>query len=184
MGLTFSQILDSLGLIKQDMRIVMLGLDAAGKTTLLYKMKLGEVSVTVPTIGFNVESLDYKNIHFTVWDVGGQDKIRQLWNYYFSGSNGVIFVVDSNDQRRIETAKEELYRIYRSDELKGVPLLVYANKQDLPHALSCSKVAQGLELNGLKNCGGWHVQSTCAVSGDGIYEGLDKMVDMLKRGVH
>jgi small GTP-binding protein domain len=62
----------------RDARIIILGLDAAGKTTLLYKLKLGEIVTTIPTIGFNVERVEYKNINFTVWDVGGQDKIRPL----------------------------------------------------------------------------------------------------------
>ena len=63
------------GVKKKDV-FLMVGLDAAGKTTILYKLKLGEVVTTIPTIGFNVEQVDYKNISFTVWDVGGQDKIR------------------------------------------------------------------------------------------------------------
>ena len=84
------------------------GLDAAGKTTILYKLKLGEVVTTIPTIGFNVESVEYKNICFTVWDVGGQDKIRPLWRHYFQNTQGLIFVVDSNDRDRITEAEKEL----------------------------------------------------------------------------
>merc|ERR1711967_203752 len=87
---------------KQEMRILMVGLDAAGKTTILYKLKLGEVVSSVPTIGFNVETLEYKKIKFTVWDVGGQDKIRLLWRHYYQNTQGLIFVVDSNDRDRIE----------------------------------------------------------------------------------
>merc|ERR1719508_34174 len=79
----------------------MVGLDAAGKTTILYKLKLGEIVTTIPTIGFNVETVEYKNISFTVWDVGGQDKIRPLWRHYFQNTQGLIFVVDSNDRERI-----------------------------------------------------------------------------------
>merc|ERR1712126_464283 len=75
------------------MRILMVGLDAAGKTTILYKLKLGEIVTTIPTIGFNVETVEYKNISFTVWDVGGQDKIRPLWRHYFQNTDGLIFVV-------------------------------------------------------------------------------------------
>ena len=82
MGLTISKLFDRL-FGKKEMRILMLGLDAAGKTTILYKLKLGEVVSSVPTIGFNVETVEYKNIKFTVWDVGGQDKIRQLWRHYY-----------------------------------------------------------------------------------------------------
>merc|ERR1719247_83816 len=102
---------------KKDMRILMVGLDAAGKTTILYKLKLGEVVTTIPTIGFNVETVEYKNICFTVWDVGGQDKIRRLWRHYYQNTQGLIFVVDSNDRDRIEDAKEELHKMLIEDEI-------------------------------------------------------------------
>lgn len=87
---------------------ISVGLDAAGKTTILYKLKLGEIVTTIPTIGFNVETVEYKNICFTVWDVGGQDKIRPLWRHYFQNTQGFIFVVDSNDRERIAEAHKEL----------------------------------------------------------------------------
>lgn len=107
MGLTLSSALTRL-FGKKQMRILMVGLDAAGKTTILYKLKLGEIVTTIPTIGFNVETVEYKNICFTVWDVGGQDKIRPLWRHYFQNTDGLIFVVDSNDRERIEEASKEL----------------------------------------------------------------------------
>ncbi|KAA8529590.1 hypothetical protein F0562_034310 [Nyssa sinensis] len=94
MGLTFTKLFSRL-FAKKEMRILMVGLDAAGKTTILYKLKLGEIVTTIPTIGFNVETVEYKNISFTVWDVGGQDKIRPLWRHYFQNTQGLIFVVDS-----------------------------------------------------------------------------------------
>nr|ACM09579.1 ADP-ribosylation factor 4 [Salmo salar] len=100
MGLTISSIFSRL-FGKKQMRILMVGLDAAGKTTILYKLKLGEIVTTIPTIGFNVETVEYKNICFTVWDVGGQDKIRPLWRHYFQNTQGLIFVVDSNDRERV-----------------------------------------------------------------------------------
>lgn len=89
----------------------LVGLDAAGKTTILYKLKLGEIVTTIPTIGFNVETVEYKNICFTVWDVGGQDKIRPLWRHYFQNTQGLIFVVDSNDRERITEAQDELQKM-------------------------------------------------------------------------
>lgn len=73
----------------------MLGLDAAGKTTILYKLKLNQSVTTIPTVGFNVETVTYKNVKFNVWDVGGQDKIRPLWRHYYTGTQGLVFVVDS-----------------------------------------------------------------------------------------
>ncbi|XP_051865311.1 ADP-ribosylation factor 3a isoform X4 [Pristis pectinata] len=114
---------------KKEMRILMVGLDAAGKTTILYKFKLGEIVTTIPTIGFNVETVEYRNISFTVWDVGGQDKIRPLWRHYFQNTQGLIFVVDSNDGERVTEAREELMRKLAEDELREAVLLVLANKQ-------------------------------------------------------
>merc|ERR1712072_1309096 len=102
---------------KQTMKMVMVGLDAAGKTTVLYNLKLGEVVTTIPTIGFNVETLEYKNLRMTVWDIGGQDKIRKLWRHYFNGNQGVIFVVDSSDRERVEDAHQELHKLLHDDEL-------------------------------------------------------------------
>ena len=130
--------------MKKDMRILMVGLDAAGKTTILYKLKLGEVVTTIPTIGFNVETVEYKNISFTVWDVGGQDKIRNLWRHYYQNTQGLIFVVDSNDKARIEDAKSELHKMLQEEELKEADLLVFANKQDLPRAMSAPELTEKL----------------------------------------
>merc|ERR1712039_1136029 len=171
MGLSFSQMFQRL-IGKQDMRIIMVGLDAAGKTTILYKLKLGEVVTTIPTIGFNVETVEYKNISFQVWDIGGQDKIRKLWRHYYLGTHGAIFVVDSSDRDRIEDAREELTKMLSEDEMRDAVLLVLANKQDLPHAMTTSEVAQKLGLNDLRRRQ-WFVQSTCATTGDGLFEGLD-----------
>merc|ERR1719387_170907 len=118
---------------KTEMRLLMVGLDAAGKTTILYKLKLGEVVTTIPTIGFNVETVEYKNIKFNVWDVGGQDKIRKLWRHYYQGTNGIIFVIDSSDHDRIVDARKELEKLLGDDEMKDAALLVFANKRDLPN---------------------------------------------------
>merc|ERR1719502_1046880 len=113
---------------KKDMRMLMLGLDAAGKTTVLYKFKLGEVVTTIPTVGFNVEEVTYKNLRMTVWDIGGQDRIRKLWRHYYVGTQGLIFVVDSSDRDRIEEARDELHKMLREDEMRDASVLVYANK--------------------------------------------------------
>ncbi|WP_411025015.1 ADP-ribosylation factor-like protein, partial [Salmonella sp. s54836] len=144
MGSLFAKIFKGFG--KKEMRILMVGLDAAGKTTILYKLKLGEIVTTIPTIGFNVESVEYKNINFTVWDVGGQDKIRPLWRHYFSNTQGLVFVVDSNDRDRASEAKEELQRMLQEEELKDAVLLIFANKQDLPTALTAAEITDKLGL--------------------------------------
>ena len=180
MGLAFTKIWQRL-IGKQEMRILMVGLDAAGKTTILYKLKLGEVVTTIPTIGFNVETVEYKNLSFTVWlgcswcvsnvfffhvlfcvgveswpgqarwDVGGQDKIRPLWRHYYQGTNGLIYVVDSNDRDRIEDAREELNKMLNEDEMRDAVLLVFANKQDLPNAMTAAEVTEKLGLHNLRH---------------------------------
>ena len=125
----------------EEMKILMVGLDAAGKTTILYKVKMNESVNTIPTVGFNVEEVTYKNVSFSVWDLGGQDKIRSLWQYYYENTSAIIFVVDSNDEDRLELAKEELWKLAREESLKDCIYLVYANKQDLPSAVSVPEVA-------------------------------------------
>merc|ERR1719449_57274 len=176
----FSKVFDKLVNRKKDCRILMVGLDAAGKTTVLYKLKLGEVVTTIPTIGFNVETVEYKNINFTVWDVGGQDKIRPLWRHYFQNTQGLIFVVDSNDRDRIGTAEEELRRMLENDEFNNTVVLIFANKMDLPNAFSIQEIKEKMKID--QNIKGreYHIQQTCATSGDGLYEGLDWMATKLK----
>ncbi|CAN1219370.1 ADP-ribosylation factor 2 [Linum perenne] len=153
MGLSFTKLFSRL-FAKKEMRILMVGLDAAGKTTILYKLKLGEIVTTIPTIGFNVETVEYKNISFTVWDVG------------------LIFVVDSNDRDRVVEARDELHRMLNEDELRDAVLLVFANKQDLPNAMNAAEITDKLGLHSLRQRH-WYIQSTCATSGEGLYEGLD-----------
>ncbi|XP_057544469.1 ADP-ribosylation factor 2-like [Amaranthus tricolor] len=171
MGVMVSRLVRML-FAKKEMRILMVGLDAAGKTTILYKLKLGEVVTTIPTIGFNVETVEYKNVSFTVWDVGGQDKIRPLWRHYFQNTQGLIFVVDTNDRDRITEARDELHRMLSEDELSDATLLVFANKQDLPNAMPVAEVTDKLGLHSLRRRR-WYIQAACATSGEGLYEGLD-----------
>ncbi|KAM9859495.1 ADP-ribosylation factor 5-like [Aulostomus maculatus] len=164
---------------KLPVRILMVGLDAAGKTTLLYKLKLAEVVTTIPTVGFNVETVDYKNISFTVWDVGGQTVIRPLWKHYYTNTQGLIFVVDSNDPERIKEAADELHMMLEEEELRGVVVLVFANKQDLPRAVPVSDITEALGLSGISQP--WFVQASCAVSGAGLVEGLDWLSNQVNR---
>ncbi|KAK9526020.1 hypothetical protein VZT92_016680 [Zoarces viviparus] len=179
MGLTISSVFSKF-FGKKQMRILMVGLDAAGKTTILYKLKLGEIVTTIPTIGFNVETVEYKNICFTVWDVGGQDKIRPLWRHYFQNTQGLIFVVDSNDRERVAESAEELAKMIQEEELKEAVLLVFANKQDLPNAMVVSELTDKLGLHSLRNRT-WYVQATCATQGTGLYEGLDWLSNELSK---
>jgi small GTP-binding protein len=159
----------------------MVGLDNAGKTTILYKLKIGEVVTTIPTIGFNVETVEYRNLRFTVWDVGGQQSIRQLWKHYYSNADGIIFVVDSHDTRRLvgndSCASEELHKLMTEPELDNVQLLIFANKQDLPNAQCAEDVERYLGLDKIKQP--HHVQECIAHTADGLYEGLDWLSDQL-----
>jgi len=161
------------------MRILILGLDGAGKTTILYQLQCGQVVSTIPTIGFNVETVTYKNIKFQVWDLGGQTSIRPYWRCYFANTNAVIYVVDSADSERIGVSKDELLAMLEEDELKSASLLVFANKQDLPGAMSSAEVSEALGLPALRNRQ-WAIFKTSAIKGDGIYEGLDWLVNALQ----
>jgi ADP-ribosylation factor protein 6 len=155
MGNSVSKLLDKL-FGSKEMRLLMLGLDAAGKTSkppltltetnppaILYNLKLEQDVTTIPTVGFNVETVTYKNTKFNVWDVGGQDKIRPLWRHYFSGTQGLVFVIDSSDRDRMDEARSELTRIIQDREMSGALLLVFANKQDIPGGESFSFLRVG-----------------------------------------
>ncbi|EYU46842.1 hypothetical protein MIMGU_mgv1a023296mg [Erythranthe guttata] len=154
------------------MRILMIGINDAGKTTILYKLKLGEIVTTIPTVGFNMETVEYNNINFSLWDVGGQEKIRPLWRHFYADTKGIIFVVDSSNRDRIVEARNELHKMLTDDELRDAVVLVFANKQDLPNAMNDAEITDKLALGSLGERH-WHVQSTCATSGEGLHEGLD-----------
>ena len=176
---TLKDVLDSFS--ERHAKILLLGLDNAGKTTVLYKYKMNELVTTIPTIGFNVETVHLgKNVSFTVWDVGGQDKIRVLWKHYFVGCEGLVYVIDSADRTRFAEAKNELDWILGSDEMSGVPLVLLANKQDLPQAATPSEVACSLGLTKIKGRK-WHVQGTSATIGEGLLEGMQELSGFVKQ---
>lgn len=156
---------------KKEIRVLMLGLDNAGKTTILYNLKLGKAEETVPTVGFNVETIRYKKLVMNCWDVGGQERIRALWRHYFSGTDALIYVIDSADTDRFEASRRELYKVISDKELKGCLLAVLANKQDLPGAMSSADVIAGLQLNELDGHQ-WCVIPTVATKGTGLTEVL------------
>lgn len=127
-----------------------------------------------------METLEFRGACFTVWDVGGQDRIRALWKHYYSNTHGVIFVLDSADTDRIDMAKRELRMMLQEPELQNANILVYANKQDLPGAMKASEAAERLELTREKRRR-WHVQSACATNGDGLVEGLSWLWDAIHK---
>jgi len=167
-----STLLNSLGLGQLDRRILLVGLDAAGKTTILYKLKLGDTIHTIPTVGFNCEIVQYNRLTFTIWDIGGQEKLRRLWRHYYEGTDAIIFVVDSNDHERINIVAEELQHMLSCDELKDASLLVLANKQDLPQSMSAAELMDKLSIHKFQGRD-YYVQPCTATSGDGLYAGLD-----------
>ena len=156
----------------REMKILMLGLDNAGKTTILYKLKLNKIKTSAPTVGFNVETVSYKNVKFNMWDVGGQERLRPLWRHYFPATTALIFVIDSNDHERMNEAKEELYSIISEKEMENVVLLVWANKQDLKGALKPQEVSDFLDLNNNLKNQLWCVIGSNALTGEGLLEGL------------
>eukprot|EP01064_Diplonema_japonicum_P029182 TRINITY_DN4652_c1_g1_i1.p1 TRINITY_DN4652_c1_g1~~TRINITY_DN4652_c1_g1_i1.p1 ORF type:complete len:201 (+),score=36.29 TRINITY_DN4652_c1_g1_i1:47-604(+) len=166
---------------KRNARILMVGLDAAGKTTILYKLKLDEHVTTVPTIGFNVETVEYKNIKFSVWDVGGQDKLRPLWKHYYEDSNAIIFVLDCNDTDRLQVAAGELRVLLEDPTLSNATLLLLCNKQDLPNAIAPGEVNRVFDLQKIVGKRSWYLQGCSAVNGEGLYEGLDWLSNNLPR---
>ncbi|XP_061436387.1 uncharacterized protein LOC133361485 [Lethenteron reissneri] len=164
------------GMFTQQARVLLLGLDAAGKTSILYKLKLDESVVTIPTIGFNVETVQpIRNVTFTVWDVGGQQKIRALWRHYFQNTDGLLFVLDSADRERFPEALKELDAILDSPEMTRVPFVLLANKQDLPRAAATAEVAEAMKAVKTRHGREWLVQGCCARTGEGLLEGVGQL---------
>ena len=149
MGFIFSKLFEKL-FGKKEVRLLILGLDNAGKTTVLYQMQFGEAKVTVPTLGFNVETVNYENLTFQMWDLGGQSELRPYWRCYFPKTNAIVFVIDSTDKDRLDIAKQELFFLIKEDDLKGVPIAILANKQDLEGALSDIEISEMLGLSDIK----------------------------------
>ena len=149
-----------------------MGLDSSGKTTMLYRLKLGETVVTQKTLGFNIESFAYDGINWTVWDIGGRDKVRPLWRAYYQNTFAMIWVVDSTDRAVIDEAAQEMHRQLETPELLYVPLLVLANKADLPNGMSIEEITTKLRLKSLSSRK-WHILASCATKGEGLHQALE-----------
>ena len=178
MGVLFTRIFSSL-FGKNEIRILILGLDNAGKTTLLHKLQLSSVTETVPTIGFNLETVTYNNLQLQVWDLGGQGTLRPYWRCYYPNTNAVIYVIDSSDRDRVDIAKKEMHIMLQENDLRSVPLLVFANKQDLPGAMPESEMSVLLGLASIKDRQ-WRMVRSVIKQGDGVREGLDWLVALLR----
>lgn len=183
MGANVSNLTDHLPNVGA-LHCAMIGLDSAGKTTVLYRLKYNQYMNTAPTIGFNCEKFRINGTAYTVWDVGGQDKLRPLWRSYTRCTDGIIFVLDSTKEDRMEEAKLELLKICKSSSNSSknsghIPILILANKQDLPTALDECKIEAALGLKKELNGHPWHLQPTCAVTGEGLDEGMEMLHSMI-----
>ncbi|KAJ5071266.1 adp-ribosylation factor c1 [Anaeramoeba ignava] len=164
----------------ENYRILILGLDGVGKTTILYQMSIGEVVYTKPTIGSNVEEVKFNNLKFECWDVGGQESIRESWSSYYVDTNAVVLVVDSSDHERIDLIQNELFSMANHQDLKNALFLVFANKQDINGAMNSSQLSKALKLSSIKDQE-WHIQSCCALTGEGLKEGWTWLANKLKK---
>lgn len=167
-----------------DARVLLLGLDGAGKSTLLYKLKYDERFQTAPTVGFNVEMIDAKQnrkkITVTVWDVGGQKKMREHWKSFYQDTAGLLFVVDCSDKGRFEEAKRELEHTLKNEHLQGLPVVILANKQDVGGALTATEITERFNLRKTCTNRDWFVQPCSATSGAGLEDGFRRMVHLVK----
>mmetsp|Transcript_2818 Transcript_2818/g.4059 ORF Transcript_2818/g.4059 Transcript_2818/m.4059 type:complete len:181 (-) Transcript_2818:691-1233(-) len=164
----------------EEVKMIVLGLDNAGKTTTLYKLCLGKTIKTQPTIGSNVEQVKYENINFQMWDLGGQESIRNSWAVYYLNTQVIILVVDSSDRDRIGILKEELFSFLPHPDLASAKVLVFANKQDKEGAMKPAEVSQALHLHKIRSHD-WHIAGCCALTGEGLKEGLDWVVEKLRQ---
>ncbi|KAK5579050.1 hypothetical protein RB653_008728 [Dictyostelium firmibasis] len=153
-------------------KLLMLGLDGSGKTTILYKLMLNEVVSTISTLGYNVETIQHKHLNLTLWDLAGEERIRTLWKPFYNKCTAIIFVVDSSDRLRIDEAASELSKLMKEEELKGCSLLIFATKQDCISPMEIPELTDQLGLHDIKDRR-WYVQPTRTLEGIGIYEGLD-----------
>lgn len=179
MGLLFAKLWSLFG--KEEHKIIIVGLDNAGKTTILYQFLMNEVVHTSPTIGSNVEEVRWKNLHFVMWDIGGQESLRQAWSTYYSSTHFLIVVIDSTDRERLNVTKEELYKMLGHEDLKKAGVLIYANKQDVKGSMSATEITQHLNLTSIKDHG-WHIQACCALTGEGLYQGLEWISSQIQNG--
>ena len=158
-----------------EARLLVLGLDNAGKTTILRKLSNEDITNITPTAGFNIKSLSMSNFRLNVWDIGGQKAIRPYWKQYYDSTDALIYVIDSADKKRVEETGEELSQLLEEDQMNGVPLLVLANKQDLVNALSAKDVAEGLNLFSIRDRP-WQIQPCSAKTGEGLKDGMEWLI--------
>ena len=178
MGFLISKVIEFFSRSKNNFKIIILGIQNAGKTTILYRLALGQLVKTTPTIGSNVEEINYNNVKFQAWDLGGQENMRSVWDVYYSNTDGVIFVIDSNDKENYEESKNQFYKILQNDTLKNAVILIFANKQDLITSKKVNEIIEIYELDSIKNHV-WHIQPCSANTGEGLLTGIKWLSDQL-----
>ncbi len=171
MGLLISKIVSSI-FGSKERKIVIVGLNNAGKTTILYAMHLGRYVTTAPTLGGNVEEVNVGGVKMVMWDLGGQEALRSAWSLYYEGAHGVVLVVDSTDKARFHLVKKELGSILAHHHLAQAAILIFANKQDLPSATPPEVLAEELGLTAIRSHA-YHIQGCSALMQKGLTEGFD-----------
>lgn len=161
------------------MRILMLGLDNAGKTTIVKKIMNEDVSSVSPTLGFIIKTIDYDGYKLNIWDVGGQKTLRTYWKNYFEKTDTLIWVVDATDRERIDDCRRELEGLLLEERLMGASLLVFKNKSDVPGSMTEGEVRQGLQLDSIKTHK-WTIMACSAMTGMNLQEGLQWVVQDAK----
>jgi len=157
---------------KKELRILLLGLDNAGKTTILKSLASEDVSHITPTQGFNIKSVQSQGILLNVWDIGGQKSIRPYWRNYFENTDVLIYVIDSADRTRFEESGIQLAELLEEEKLTGTPVLIFANKQDLLNAARTAELMDGLNLNQIKDRP-WQIQQCSAITSEGLAVGME-----------
>ena len=177
MGFIFSKILDFFSRSRSNFKIIILGIQNAGKTTILYRLSLGQLVQTTPTIGSNVEEISYNNVKLQAWDLGGQESTRSVWDVYFVNTDAIIYVIDSNDTN-YEESKNQFNKLLSNDALKNTVILIYANKQDLSGAKGVNEIIQLYEFDNIQGHI-WHIQPCSAQTGEGLVTGMKWLSDQL-----
>ncbi|TGJ87433.1 hypothetical protein E0Z10_g1343 [Xylaria hypoxylon] len=154
----------------------MIGLDSAGKTTIVKKIMNEDINTVSPTLGFIIKTIDYEGYKLNIWDVGGQKTLRSYWRNYFEKTDALIWVVDTTDRLRIDDCREELHGLLQEERLSGASLLVFANKTDIQGCMDEAEILQGLQLKAIRSHR-WHVLRCSAVTGENLREGLAWVVE-------
>ena len=170
------KILRKIKLKEHQVRLLTLGLDNSGKTTIIKSILGQDPTSTSPTLGFTINTLKYGNNTINFWDIGGQTTIRSYWRNYFEETDGVIWVVDSGDKLRLKDCKEELHNLLKQEKLAGATLIVLCNKQDINGALKVEEIKNILDLETITSRH-WMIMPCCGLTGEGLKEGLNWIMD-------